>query len=180
MNIKSYTVHLCMYSVVFLAPSSSFTWLCRLIFLDLTISLSSLLLPLPFSLFYFSLYATTKVPKQQFSIKIFASLLFWSCTLPVPWADGGLCLFLEGANTSLSFSGGKPMSSCTFLTSLERIKAIESSIFQNLSVLHRTEEVGGFGILLATTRAAGVAKCEVDPIFFYFILKLSRLNLERS
>lgn len=45
-------------------------------------------------------------------------------------------------------------------------KAIKSSVVQSLSVLLRTEEVGGFGIFLATTKAAGGAKCEVDTIFF--------------
>lgn len=105
--------------VVVLALSSSCTWLCTLIFLDLTRSLSHLSFSLYLFLsFIFSLYATTKVPKQQFSMKIIVFLLSWSCTLPVTWAGGGLCLFLEGVNTGLSFSGGKPRSSCTFLTSL--------------------------------------------------------------
>lgn len=95
--------------VVVLALSSSFIWLCRLIFLDLIRSLSHLSFSLYLLLsFIFPFTLTTKVPKQQFSIKIFVSLLSWSCTLPVTWADGGLCLFLEGVNTGLSFREGKP------------------------------------------------------------------------
>lgn len=76
LNIISYTLHLCMYSC---SCSCSF----KLFYMALQVnfagphkvSLSSLLLPLPFSFFYFSLYPTSKENNQQFSIKIFVSLL---------------------------------------------------------------------------------------------------------
>lgn len=117
--------------VVVLALSSSFTWLCKLIFSrPHKVSVSFLLLPLRFSFFFFFSFTLPPMRKQCFSIKIFLSLLSWSGTLPVTWADRGLCLFLEWVNTSLSFGGGKPRSSCTFLTSVERIKLLKVQLFR--------------------------------------------------
>lgn len=162
MNIKSYTPHLCMYSC---SCSCSFTWLCRLIFLDLTRSLSLISPPSPFTFFFhFSLYATTKVSKQQFSIKY-----LYLCLLEVAaflaWVDGGLCPFLERVNTGLSFREVNPGRAAHFSPPWRELSYWKVSGSGPVSFA-RTEEVGGFGILLATAKAARGARCEVDPILF--------------
>lgn len=56
---------------------------------------------------------------------------------------------LVGANPDLSYS---------FLSSSEGIKLLGVEHFG--AVLNRTEEVGGFGMFLATMKAAGGTKCE--------------------
>lgn len=56
---------------------------------------------------------------------------------------------LVGANPDLSYA---------FLSPSESIKLLGVEHFR--AVLHRTEKVGGFGMFLATMKAAGGTKCE--------------------
>lgn len=107
--------------------------------------------------------------------------LFWLVN-SVRWLRNSSPSFSGGANPGLSFSGGKPRSQLHLSQQLKESKAVESSVIQSLAVLHRTEEMRGFGIFLAIKKAIGGAECEFETqnIFFLIYLKLSKLNLERN
>ena len=77
--------------------------------------------------------------------------------------------FSGGANPGLGFSEGKPRSQLRLSHLLGEDKAVEGSALQSLSVLQRTEEVGGSGMFLATTKAAGGAKCELETQTIFLI-----------